>query len=168
VLDNAAVSRHHAQILESHGTYYLEDLRSRNGTQLNDATVQGRVELHDGDQIHLCDYIFNFLESSVTAAPAPTATRLPSSKLPPQGRNRETIEDEEDAGSDAEGQPSTPPPAGDGAVLESSSIITSLDADSVRTVRLNVRPEVKLRAIMEIATALGSVLKMDQVLPQIL
>src|SRR5262245_3995863 len=35
VLDNAAVSRQHAQILESHGSYFLEDLRSRNKTYLN-------------------------------------------------------------------------------------------------------------------------------------
>ena len=33
VLDNAAVSRHHAQILENLGSYFLEDMRSRNRTQ---------------------------------------------------------------------------------------------------------------------------------------
>jgi serine phosphatase RsbU (regulator of sigma subunit) len=53
-------------------------------------------------------------------------------------------------------------------VIEGSSIITSLDADSVRTLRLGVRPETKLKAVMEIGAALGSVLKMEQVLPQIL
>ena len=36
VLDNAAVSRFHAQILQSHGNFYIEDLRSRNRTFLND------------------------------------------------------------------------------------------------------------------------------------
>ncbi len=38
VIDNAAVSRNHAQIVESHGSYFLEDLHSRNGTQLNGET----------------------------------------------------------------------------------------------------------------------------------
>jgi pSer/pThr/pTyr-binding forkhead associated (FHA) protein len=49
VLDNAAVSRHHAQILESHGHYYLEDLRSRNHTYLNGTRVEGRAEIQDGE-----------------------------------------------------------------------------------------------------------------------
>src|SRR6476660_7445074 len=49
VLDNAAVSRNHAQILESHGTYFLEDLRSRNGTLLNGQKIQGRTEIRDKD-----------------------------------------------------------------------------------------------------------------------
>ena len=160
VLDNAAVSRHHAQILESHGTFYLEDLRSRNGTQLNDVSIQGRIELHDGDQFHLCDYVFQFLdgESSVEAE---TASKMPLARPTPQRAARETLVEGND-------EPSSPAPASGGQVLEGSSIITSLDADSVRTLRLSVRPEVKLRAIMEIGAALGSVLKMDQVLPQIL
>jgi sigma-B regulation protein RsbU (phosphoserine phosphatase) len=163
VLDNAAVSRHHAQILESHGTHYLEDLRSRNGTQLNDAPVQGRIELHDGDQILLCDYVFQFLESSESSIAADSLTSGPVGKLALPAGRRETIntrDDEDDA--------NAAPPGATSAVLEGSSVITSLDADSVRTVRLNVRPEVKLRAIMEIGAALGNVLKMDQVLPQIL
>ena len=39
VLDNEAVSRHHAQILESHGHFFLEDLKSRNGTLINGRPV---------------------------------------------------------------------------------------------------------------------------------
>jgi serine phosphatase RsbU (regulator of sigma subunit) len=49
-----------------------------------------------------------------------------------------------------------------------SSIITSVDAGSVRTLRYNVRPEVKLRAVLEISAALGRVLKIDEMLPLIL
>jgi sigma-B regulation protein RsbU (phosphoserine phosphatase) len=183
VLDNAAVSRHHAQILENHGTYYLEDLRSRNGTQLNDVSIEGRIELHDGDQIHLCDYVFTFVEASMTNIVVEGGGK----KLPPGSRNRLTIREEDDE-DDSPATPAPPSKAKDkdsgqdkpkkdgdsdsdsdgGAVLEGSSVITSLDADSVRTVRLSVRPEVKLRAIMEIGAALGKVLKMEEVLPQIL
>ena len=163
VLDNAAVSRHHAQILESHGTHYLEDLRSRNGTQLNDGPVQGRIELHDGDEIHLCDYVFQFLDSSETSLAPDDLAKGGLGKLTSPARHRETVASADDDDAQA--------PAASGSsssVLEGSSVITSLDADSVRTVRLNVRPEVKLRAIMEIGAALGNVLKMDQVLLQIL
>ena len=42
VLDNPSVSRNHAQILRSHDVYFLEDLRSRNGTELNGNPIQGR------------------------------------------------------------------------------------------------------------------------------
>jgi serine phosphatase RsbU (regulator of sigma subunit) len=152
VLDNPAVSRHHAQILENHGTYFLEDLRSRNGTQLNGAPVQGRSELHDGDQIQLCDFRFEFLEISDAPVVTGASAKTQLGKGSPRSRQQETIAVDMDAA----------------AVESSSSIITSLDADSVRTVRLNVRPEVKLKAVLEISSALGSVLKMNQVLPQIL
>lgn len=60
VLDDGAVSRRHAQILESHGSFYLEDLRSRNGTHLNGQSVRGRTELHDGDEIQICDFRLRF------------------------------------------------------------------------------------------------------------
>jgi len=55
VLDNEAVSRQHAQILENHGHYFLEDLKSRNGTLLNGKRIDAPVELHDEDLITLCD-----------------------------------------------------------------------------------------------------------------
>src|SRR5579872_7180109 len=66
VLDNAAVSRNHAQILESHGTYFLEDLRSRNGTLLNGRRIQGRTEVRDGDEIRVCEVVMRF---HLTATP---------------------------------------------------------------------------------------------------
>src|SRR4029077_11035520 len=62
VLDNAAVSRNHAQILESHGTYYLEDLRSRNGTLLNGKKISGRAEVRDKDEIRVCEVVLQFFE----------------------------------------------------------------------------------------------------------
>jgi len=55
VLDNGAVSRYHAQILVSHGHYFLEDLRSRNRTFLNGHAVEERVELSDRDAITVCE-----------------------------------------------------------------------------------------------------------------
>lgn len=159
VLDNAAVSRHHAQILDSHGNYYLEDLRSRNGTQLNGSTIRGRTELADGDQIKLCDYVFQFMLTSVTSAPAATAI---GSRLRPRDQGRETLDS---------GMIPAAPETDDavpGASLESSSIISRVEADSIQTIRLNVRPEVKLKAILEISQLLSRVLQVDAVLPLIL
>ena len=68
VLDNAAISRQHAQILESHGSYFLEDMRSRNGTYLNEVLIEGRQELTDGDLIRICDATMRFdLNSSASS-----------------------------------------------------------------------------------------------------
>lgn len=151
VLDNAAVSRHHAQILESHGSYYLEDLRSRNGTQLNEAPVHGRTELHDRDEIRVCDFTFRFhvrmpppeeLGERVTATASRQSTQVQSRIVSPP-----TVELDPD---------------------ESSSIISRLDAGSGTSLRLDVKPEVKLRAVLEISATLGKVLKLDELLPRIL
>ena len=54
--------RHHAQILESHGTYFLEDLRSRNGTLLNGKKIQGRTELGDRDEIRVCEVVLRYYQ----------------------------------------------------------------------------------------------------------
>ena len=66
VLDAAAVSRQHAQILEENGQYYVEDLHSRNGTFVNGRLIQGRQVLEDGDRLKICDLSFTFH----TAGPA--------------------------------------------------------------------------------------------------
>lgn len=162
MLDNSSISRHHAQILENHGSYFLEDLRSRNGTQLNDTAVRGRMELHDADQIQLCDYVFQFLAHpprSLTAEP--TQNFAKPSGLLRSLHPRET----------KKGHTSTPVISlanVDEESMQGSSIITSVDAGSMRAVRYNVRPEVKLRAILEISAALGRVLKLEEMLPAIL
>ena len=49
-----------------------------------------------------------------------------------------------------------------------SSIISRIDARSGSGVRLSVKPEVKLRAILEIGKHLSNVLNIDDVLPSIL
>ncbi|HEY1783996.1 MAG TPA: FHA domain-containing protein, partial [Pirellulales bacterium] len=42
VLDAAAVSRQHAQIVQEGHDFYIEDLHSRNGTFVNGRLVQGK------------------------------------------------------------------------------------------------------------------------------
>ncbi len=158
VLDNSAISRHHAQILENHGTFFLEDLRSRNGTQLNDVSVRGRIELHDADEIKLCDYVFQFLVSP----PAAGGDKTRGFERVTTARPVRTRE-----GSDGDAPLISLPKVGEDS-QQGSSVITSVDAGSVRTLRYNVRPEVKLRAVLEISAALGRVLKLGDMLPVIL
>ena len=52
-VDHASVSRHHARITVGSQGAELEDLDSKNGTQLNGKLISGRVRLADQDEILL-------------------------------------------------------------------------------------------------------------------
>ena len=64
VLDQGAVSRQHAQILLVDGEYFIEDLKSRNGTLVNGQLVEGRQALPDGDELKICDLALSFHDES--------------------------------------------------------------------------------------------------------
>src|SRR3954468_1314918 len=55
MIDSGAVSRQHAQILMIGNDYFIEDLKSRNGTFVNDHLLGERTPLNDGDVIRICD-----------------------------------------------------------------------------------------------------------------
>lgn len=161
VLDNAAVSRNHAQILERQGAWFLEDLRSRNGTLLNGERVQGSAELKNGDEIRVCEVVLRFYQT-VTGS----SVRVEDDPLRGQAV---TLPDVSAAG--------LPPQSGLGAlpralvsedISDNSSIITSVDVASSRAPRIGIRPEAKLRAVMEISQNLAGTLKANEVLPRIL
>ena len=54
VLENAAVSRQHAQVTRTRlGVFHVQDLRSRNGTIVNGTAIKAPMELSDGDEIRI-------------------------------------------------------------------------------------------------------------------
>lgn len=53
VVRDERVSRKHARLSSQEGTWVVEDLGSRNGTQVGEATIQGSHELVDGQTIHV-------------------------------------------------------------------------------------------------------------------
>jgi pSer/pThr/pTyr-binding forkhead associated (FHA) protein len=59
VIDNPAVSAHHAIIGRSADSYRLKDLDSTNGTQVNDVFITD-VELKDGDKIRFGSVVVVF------------------------------------------------------------------------------------------------------------
>src|SRR4051794_5362396 len=63
VLNEPAVSREHAVIRKIQGKYYIEDLKSRNHTFVNNREVTTRTLLKDQDRIKICDSILAFYES---------------------------------------------------------------------------------------------------------
>ena len=54
-LNNPAVSKQHARIIEKEGSYLIEDLKSTNGIYLNTVRVISRY-LKDGDVINIGEY----------------------------------------------------------------------------------------------------------------
>jgi Mg-chelatase subunit ChlD len=63
VIPRESISSLHATIDYKNGYYYLEDLRSTNGTRLNDKSIKENdpVRLKSGDKIHFAIYEFRFL-----------------------------------------------------------------------------------------------------------
>jgi serine phosphatase RsbU (regulator of sigma subunit)/pSer/pThr/pTyr-binding forkhead associated (FHA) protein len=86
VINLPAVSREHAVISRVQGKFFIEDLKSRNGTFVNNKEVRGRIPLNHQDQIKICDNLYTFLETK------------PKPPLPPSMR-RDTPEVEEEEGS---------------------------------------------------------------------
>lgn len=158
VLDNAAVSRHHAQILLSHGRYFLEDLRSRNGTLLNQRPVAGRTELHDGDEFDICEVVLRFHRNFPVEDDDFELDESP-------GKAKGAA----DASTTQVGFPA--PGSGDSDDSDGSSIISTLkmvpeDVDS--DFRVSVNPETKLRGVLEISRALRGELDLDAALTKVL
>jgi sigma-B regulation protein RsbU (phosphoserine phosphatase) len=74
VLNVPAVSREHAVIRKIQGKYYIEDMKSRNGTFVNNKEVTTRTLLKDNDKIKICDNILAFFENP-PKAPIPEHMR---------------------------------------------------------------------------------------------
>ncbi len=63
VVDSPAVSRQHAAVTLMNGAFFVEDLRSRNGTYVNDRLIPSRVRLMDYDRVRICDVVLRFRRS---------------------------------------------------------------------------------------------------------
>jgi serine phosphatase RsbU (regulator of sigma subunit) len=166
VLDNAAVSRNHAQILQHDGNYWIEDLRSRNGTLLNGTRIQGRTEIRNNDEIRICEVVLRFyLGLPPDSREPPVSPPPPAQVVTPGASQNPTISDSDIfALSHGSAQHKS---TSDSLNSDSSSIITSLDVKDSNP-RITVRPEAKLRAVMEISQNLARTLNAEEVFPKIL
>lgn len=97
---NFAVSREHARIVRAQNRFFIEDMRSRNGTYVNSTQIQEPVELQDRDEIRICEYLYTFhdpdapkpiepilVEASISSTESHTAL-----EAQPADRVRELIE----------------------------------------------------------------------------
>lgn len=62
VVNAPAVSREHAMIRKIGALYYIEDMGSRNGTEVNNVKIKARTSLKDGNQITICGNSMVFYE----------------------------------------------------------------------------------------------------------
>jgi len=150
VIDVGAVSRQHAVVVRDGNDYYLEDLKSRNGTFLNEeqTKIEGRRQLKPGDVVRVCEVSFTFHDD------APPMPFKPGGKIktPTEGQNLGTMLVDDEGGQ------------------SSSTIMSKLDVStsSRGTVHVAASAEVKLAAFVEISQSLGKALALDEVLPQVL
>lgn len=142
VVDAGAVSRQHAQVLGEDGQFFVEDLKSRNGTYVNGQLIEKRQLLVGGDMIQICDLALRFVDGIANATISDEAL-VGSSHL-------NTFLVEEDALSSR--------------IMSKVDVSTSQDG----SVYMTANPEAKLRALIEINKALGQALGLDEVLPNVL
>jgi serine phosphatase RsbU (regulator of sigma subunit)/pSer/pThr/pTyr-binding forkhead associated (FHA) protein len=144
VLESGAVSRQHARVTLVDGNYFVEDLRSRNGTFVNGRVIADRQLLADGDQLGICELLFSFHLSAADP-------ELLFDEEPPSGL--------EATATMIDGRRLTP----------SSTIMSKVDISSGSSgLQLEVNPKAKLKALIEIAQNLGKALGLSEVLPKLL
>lgn len=149
VIDDAAVSRHHARIINKDGKFLIEDLKSRNGTFLNRRMVQQPTRLLNGDRIRICDHGFTFfLDESIHDSRGRNTQEAGIPKL------ESSILLDDRLGSDL-------------SVIQSKLQIAEMDSQHSGSA-FAAKPEVRLDALISILKALGSAISLDKVIPRVL
>ncbi|WP_013629716.1 SpoIIE family protein phosphatase [Rubinisphaera brasiliensis] len=141
-LDSNMVSRRHAKLCQQGESYLIEDLGSGNGTFVNGKRIEGQTALKHGDRLKLGPILLRFESASAPSGPDATAADDDLSDF-----GQFTI--------DVSGENGTNTIMG---VAENASGFGMLD----------VHPEAKLKAIIEISRSLAGTVDLDNLLPKIL
>lgn len=79
VIDNPAVSGHHARIVQEHGSFFIEDLGSTNGTFVNDAKIV-KHQLRNTDRIGVGKHMLVYQDEGMAPPPPPPVKEADSDK----------------------------------------------------------------------------------------
>lgn len=168
VLDNGAVSRNHARILESHGTYFIEDMRSRNSTYLNDRRLERRTQLQDNDRISICDVVLLFQTSNSSLSSTHRDITLASSARPGLKVDEGEISLPEIISVPADKGSRIPAVVNGPDVIDKSAILSSYSLTTGGFLRLFGNPEAKLKALIDLSSNLSQLLTVELLLPKLL
>jgi MoxR-like ATPase len=155
------VSGHHARIALEDDAWWIHDLDSSNGTQVNGRTVHA-IRLNDRDRVQVGDTVFVFHDDAVlvaapaparvpppVAAPLPIATPLPAAEPAPVAAS-------EPVAPEAAAEEEEPPPEAPAAMLAATE-------EEVQLVRqMNERTDAIRREVAQ--TIIGQREVLDQVL----
>ncbi|MDR0611500.1 MAG: SpoIIE family protein phosphatase [Planctomycetaceae bacterium] len=141
-LDHNGVSREHAQLTREKNGYYIEDLKSRNGTFLNDQQVTQKTRLHEGDLLRFCDVELIFSFDDTNFVDQGSSVRLISEQ------SRAYVEDDSAIGAD-----------------NIYTVKSQIKLADKRPVLTSANAAVKLQAMIDIGRNLGAAV--DQVLLQL-
>lgn len=137
VLNVPAVSREHAVIHTVQGKFYLEDLKSRNKTYVNNQEVNGKILLKDNDRIKICDNLMAFQEGSKPP--------LPKGLLKGMNESDADIAEEKE---------------------DSSSTVEATISQSSKHL-LESQPSERLAFLLNVVADLTQTLNMDELLPKV-
>ncbi len=139
-LDHSGVSREHARIALEKDGYFLEDLKSRNGTFVNgNPLAAGKILLHDGDVLRFCDLELVFYAGEPDRPNFLTNTATAKS-------GNAYIDDDADSG-------------------ETFTVKSQIKLSDKKPVLTSANAATKLQAMIDVGRNLGADVK--QVLPQI-
>ena len=142
-LESNMVSRRHARVYKNGNKYFIEDLGSGNGTVVNGEKVEGALELNNEDRIKLGPILLRFEDLS-----------SPSSRKSKSDDEYGTI-------------PGTRLAVEVAAGPEDASMIMGSVASNPFG-GIQVRPEAKLKAVLEITRSLAGTVDLQTILPKIL
>lgn len=140
---NPTVSGRHAVIEAEGGEFVLRDVGSSNGTFVNQQRIEGPVKLNHDDAVRFGDAEARF--DDPPAQPAPAAEPAPAVEVKPDLGGGQVNIDE-----------------------ASTATITGEVARAGRFGVLEVNPEAKLKAVLEISNSLAGTLDLRALLPKIL
>lgn len=143
ILDAAAVSRRHVILTEKSDQFFVEDLGSRNGTYVNGQRVENEAKLNHGDQLLICDLLFELVNPRGDQRSATSSQTASLLKAMQNG--------EDDQGS-------------------TSTVMATIDVSrkGMPHWQYSAKPETQLEAILEISNNLSNTLSVDEILPKLL
>lgn len=140
-LDSNMVSRRHAHVISEGNQFFVEDLGSGNGTFVNGKKIDGRTQLAHEDRLKVGPILFRFeSKQSNDSKPAAVESMLDT------GFDIGFSSEEDD---------------GSATIMGAISGVGGFGG-------LDVRPESKLKAVIEISRSLAGTVDLEKLLPQIL